>query len=535
MEQENTGKVTRLVVLAFWSVVLVGLPFWWKTTEVYRASLPFSEIDSWQIKQACDFVMPTKFTIYIPPAIQPSIDNDQLSTDIKSKLADRLSNFKYKTNFPIDISVLEQDKVGGHKEASIGHYFIYVDQADKVDLKIGSERSSFLKINDMTSNSIAETLATVIPPVYLSEYQNLGDMACHIENKNKNDVSSMRAFKYSSQYETTFSLMNNNPEHMKMDWEIRDAVNAYLSSFLKEVSVVSNFTIDSQIQNYAPLSLKPHYKERVGKPSYYYFEPQHLPHFVNSAEWNLASTITSYPSINFVLYVPSAEEAPLRIHDSKGQPLLTSAFLIPRWGGIVIKNPPKAATEEYTFTKKDLQPIMKIFISQLRSLIGVHDLQNNIFNKFPANYHVTFEPATTSGITTLEKDNLIRSRTLENVVNTISTLKSLAQLVDEIPNMVVEDHISIKVRQSLDALDAVSRALSAEDYIKALQSSIETVELAEKAFFDPTMVSMLYFPDEHKYAIYMPLFVPISVPLVMALLKEIKKLKQAKKIKKKEE
>lgn len=57
----------------------------------------------------------------------------------------------------------------------------------------------------------------------------------------------MRAFKYSSQYETTFSLMNNNPENMKMDWEIRDAVNSYLSLFLKEVSVVSNFTIDSQV------------------------------------------------------------------------------------------------------------------------------------------------------------------------------------------------------------------------------------------------------------------------------------------------
>lgn len=43
--------------------------------------------------------------------------------------------------------------------------------------------------------------------------------------------------------------MNNNPENMKMDWEIRDAVNAYLSSFLREVSVVSNFTIDSQVRS----------------------------------------------------------------------------------------------------------------------------------------------------------------------------------------------------------------------------------------------------------------------------------------------
>jgi len=39
---------------------------------------------------------------------------------------------------------------------------------------------------------------------------------------------------------------------------------------------------------------------------------------------------------------------------------------------------------------------------------------------------------------------------------------------------------------------------------------------AESAFFDPTMVSMLYFPDEHRYAVYMPFFVPIAVPLLLA-------------------
>jgi phosphatidylinositol glycan class S len=66
----------------------------------------------------------------------------------------------------------------------------------------------------------------------------------------------------------------------------------------------------------------------------------------------------------------------LRIHDSQGNPLLTSAFLIPRWGGIVIKNPPKNATElgEYRLTKKELQSIIKIFISQLRSLVGIQDI-----------------------------------------------------------------------------------------------------------------------------------------------------------------
>jgi GPI-anchor transamidase subunit S len=53
------------------------------------------------------------------------------------------------------------------------------------------------------------------------------------------------------------------------------------------------------------------------------------------------------------------------------------------------------------------------------------------------------------------------------------------------------------------------------------------LEYAEKAFFDDKMVSMLYFPDEHKYAIYTPLFGPLALPLVMALLKEVQGILKA--------
>jgi phosphatidylinositol glycan class S len=81
---------------------------------------------------------------------------------------------------------------------------------------------------------------------------------------------------------------------------------------------------------------------------------------------------------------------------------------------------------------------------------------------------------------------------------------------------------------SLDSLNQACQALQQEDYLKALQHSIHAIERSEKAFFDPTMVSMLYFPDEHKYAIYMPLFVPVSVPLIMAVLKQIKEAKKRK-------
>lgn len=60
-----------------------------------------------------------------------------------------------------------------------------------------------------------------------------------------------------------------------------------------------------------------------------------------------------------------------------GQPVRSNAFLIPRWGGIVIKNQPKAsiASDVLAFGKEDLKPFMEIFVAQLRTLIGIHDLK----------------------------------------------------------------------------------------------------------------------------------------------------------------
>jgi len=39
---------------------------------------------------------------------------------------------------------------------------------------------------------------------------------------------------------------------------------------------------------------------------------------------------------------------------------------------------------------------------------------------------------------------------------------------------------------------------------------------------------LLYFPDEHKFAIYTPLFLPISIPMVLKLISEIKSAKARK-------
>lgn len=38
------------------------------------------------------------------------------------------------------------------------------------------------------------------------------------------------------------------------------------------------------------------------------------------------------------------------------------------------------------------------------------------------------------------------------------------------------------------------------------------------------MVGQMYFPDEHRVAVYLPLLGPIGVPLILGLLKEVKRV-----------
>jgi len=46
----------RYIILSFWAVVIfLGLPIWWKTTTVYRASLPLQQMLDWADGNVCLF------------------------------------------------------------------------------------------------------------------------------------------------------------------------------------------------------------------------------------------------------------------------------------------------------------------------------------------------------------------------------------------------------------------------------------------------------------------------------------------------
>ncbi|KAJ3297137.1 hypothetical protein HK104_000793 [Borealophlyctis nickersoniae] len=337
----------------------------------------------------------------------------------------------------------------------------------------------------------------------------------------------MRTVKYASQYQLTFSLLNGDPGDVALDWDVRPAVEDFIFPFLNAVSNLSDFAVSSQIQHYASLPIQPEQVQNDGK-EYFALRPHALPHFINSAEWNLASVVSSAPPINFILFVPPFSQSPLRLLKSNGEFLKTNAFLIPQWGGILVRDPPQDKGSAYRLSRSELHPIMEIFVSQLRSLLGVKEIViPNVKDLLP-DVRVEYDPAPHVGLTKWELDRLTRERAVQNLVDAVTTLNSLATLIFDLENMVVLDHIQTEVLAALDAVDKGYKALEDSSFEEAARYARLAITSAESAFFDPTMVSMLYFPDEHKYAVYMPLFVPVAVPLLIASIKELKAWKQGR-------
>ncbi|CAG8612064.1 1296_t:CDS:2 [Paraglomus brasilianum] len=540
MSETDTDRTRRLIIASFWTVILIGLPLWWKTTDVYRAQLPFTEIEQWSRWEASNLVFPLDFTFYFAEEDETPIELEQLSENIERALNEQFSRDAEADGLVTQLSVtvdsvkwkqwdkivrkeneIDVDSFGNSMEEFNGRYEFYIAPGDgDMRVNLGNSRCAFVQINRKDWNELAITkiLPSLLFSFFHSEYLLLSALFKPPSPEEKPNIDNMRAMKYSPRYQITFSLMNACPSTLLVDWNIEEAVNMYLKPFLDELKILSEVTVDSQVQYYAQLTVTPEKNENEG---YYYLRPEMLPHFVNSAEWNLASAVSSYPTLNLILYTPEANQSPLHIHNSKGHPIDNNAFLIPRWGGIVISNP-QTTNNSYKLTVEELKPIIEIFISQLRGLLGVRKFTSD---DKELSAKVRYAPPPSTAITAWELDSLIRHRTAENIVAAISTLKSLSQLVSEIPNMVVLDHIQTEVLQALDSLKESCENLRTMSYVAALNHAKQALERSESAFFDPTMVSMLYFPDEHKYAIYMPLFVPVSVPLLIALLREAKKKK----------
>lgn len=313
---------------------------------------------------------------------------------------------------------------------------------------------------------------------------------------------STRALKYAPTYHLTFSLFT--PTAAPSAWEIRSALQQYFSPLLESFAFISNFTIDTQVQLYSAFSPSIRQPEHDESLNAWTLRKEDLSGFINAAEWPLSPSIGAGPTVNFVLYVPDQKQSPLMVKENGG-----SSWIIPQWGGVVILNLPASETEAQDtptrLSKDALAPAMHTFSNQLMSLLGLP--------QSPASLPLR--------LSTLER---VRAASL--LFSASSTLGALARLYNALPSIPVPDKVAKSVDMTISHLQYACDNLRDGRFHGALEHARVAEAEAEKAFFERSMVGQVYFPDEHKVAVYLPLLGPIAVPLVMAALKEVRSLLQ---------
>ena len=306
-----------------------------------------------------------------------------------------------------------------------------------------------------------------------------------------------RSLKYAPTYHITISLFT--PTSSPSSWDIESAIDEYLSPLLASFSI-SNFTVDTQVQLYAtfsPSSQQPEHDPGLG---IWTLRKEDLSGFVNAAEWPLSPSIGEGPTLNFVLYVPSERMSPLMVKDS-----LATSWLIPQWGGITILNPssePEASKSKSKLSKEAIRPALLTFSHQLLSLLGAPESPSS----FP-----------------LQLQTLTRVRAASLLLSASSTMGSLARLTVALPSIAIPENVAIAVDTTLSHLRATCVSLTEGRFNDALDHARVAEAEAEKGFFDKSMVGQVYFPDEHKVAVYLPLLGPVGVPLVMSAFKEVRR------------
>lgn len=270
----------------------------------------------------------------------------------------------------------------------------------------------------------------------------------------------------SIEYDVLVTIVNPSPQDLKVELD-GELLDINLQPFLDTISCAANFTVKTQWLYLSELGVVPKKME-----DYYLLTEAQLPHIITPLEKKLWSHLSLRPCINLVLYVSNCK-TPLFIYGKNNKWEENNSFLSSRWGGITILNPDKAACESSVYKPK-LNTIISVFKKQLRHLLHIKGKTNVDLQKFKI------------------------SRTRDMIDSTRRTLKSLAQLLSEISSIVISDDVANKINIAVENGKKAETYLNNNKIDEALNTSKVAFSNAETAFSDPSLLALLYFPDDQK-------------------------------------
>ncbi|KAI9662637.1 MAG: GPI transamidase component [Alyxoria varia] len=508
-ESPESASTRRWTIFSFWLIVLtLGLPFWWKTTTVHRAALPLDSMNRWAEGQGCRPHLPLQVLIHAhslhKDAAQRLLQQTQAVVDDLNDVPQHQLILSLAEDENPDYTAALNVKVmpvkgSNNAEAVLQSGILNVSYNPKsLPSQFSPSTPFILFLARHISGTFAEERAIVaqsLPDSGISLNTDNGTGAVLHNFMPELERRKTRSMKYSSVYHLTFTLIT--PEATPTDWEVEKALADAIEPLVDGLSLLYDFTIDTQVQPYSTwsASVSPVYSD---EKKAWILRRSDLRGFINAAEWPLSPSIRPGPTINFLLYIPSKAQSPLLVEDYE-----SNSWLIPQWGSVVIYNPPswKALDKSKVLNVQELLDPFWIFSQNLVLLLGL-----------PASEQPTY----------LRILSQIRLLSLYLISSASGTLGSTARLTQTLPSISIPENVAGAVDGTIEQLNTACIALKNGQFQGALDNAKIAEARSDKAFFDKSMVGQVYFPEEHKVAVYLPLLGPVAVPLIMTAVKELK-------------
>ncbi|OQR79125.1 GPI transamidase component PIG-S-like [Tropilaelaps mercedesae] len=568
---QNDGFTVVATISYILFFVVAGLPLWWKTTEVYRAAIPFEQIENFHSSNVSQLI---HVALYVD---DEQLDLDALSAALVEANSVRQANLNAKSEFLMfgySWSVQRtvkgmQDVIANSKSLSALDESFRSATADlTADLVvvlsrqfpahprriIGAYRTVYVRSDEPDPKQTARHLVTTVvynvvrEDVLRGVFAPLSDIErkrvsvrgrenggfAHSSSfglsrlagqfslerysrgrKEQPTKEQQRALHASPIVDVVLSCIVPEPQHANVLWNSKDGYESYMRPVVAKLQHVVQLQVKSQFKFGHGVNLAVEKDAALGG-----FRISHnaLSLLINQLEKVLPGQVSLNPTLNFFVYIVPPSISPLHIYDEQGEILESNAFISPRWGGVLFYNVGYNTSK----TEQPVEPIdvlldnriiFQVFLSQLRPLLGIPARNSEFDSHFRRDGPVVAD---------WEVDLLMRRRTHDYLVAASRTLHSLAQLLTTIENMVINDNVGQLTETSVTSGKRALRSLAQGHLGSALASAETAFATAERAFFDPSLLGLLYFPDDQKYAIYVPLFVPTMLPVLLSLVSIVK-------------
>ncbi|KAL6978805.1 hypothetical protein U1Q18_020472 [Sarracenia purpurea var. burkii] len=556
MRKTKPGLKRLFLSLSVLFSFLLGLPFFLKSIEIYRAPLPFNDIDSLSNSiESAPLVFPCRFqAVFV--GFDHKTFNDWSADKLRSSILGRTRRFtgdepicgtcgnnytvsvivdsgsecicskslesacSWRCGAMIDESLddkLKEDDefVDDYLESSLkgseSFYTVVVIKRDQeVRAVIGKHFHAWI-MGRVSETDAVEKIAEIFVKIFVNGGKEEGLIP-----------GEFMPVGADGKVVLSFNLLNSDPHDWIYDWDFQKIDGILLAPIIEALGPVANISVESQVLYHTPKSSFSYWDDKLES---YIFSTKDLPFFVNSNEWHLDTSIAAGGR-----YVPSTHECPLLLQLPNGEISVTNGYISPMWGGVIVWNPPGCSRDSenmhpsrHQISHQDLEMIFEVFMGQLRQLFGLKS--SNIYVGASGTFVLL---PSERGFTKWELDVLSRQHTCFNLLSCATTLGSLSRLVQSLPRMIIMDEIGKQVKFSLKAANLAQSNASLGIYDASAVSSRQARSLAEDAFFHPSIMSVSYYSFEHCFAVYSPFFLPVSLHVILAAIREWRRFKQEK-------